>query len=46
MQNVVLLSEIAKEELIPSVKKEHYEMALRDLLDGRVLEKNLEIFNS
>lgn len=45
MQNVVLLSEIAKKELIPSVKKEHYEMALRDLLDGKILEKNLEIFN-
>ena len=43
MQNVVILSELAKLKLVPSVEMSHYEMALRDLLDGEVLERNLEV---
>lgn len=46
MQNVVILAEIAKHTLISGVALEDYERALRDLLDGQVLEKNLALFNS
>jgi indolepyruvate ferredoxin oxidoreductase beta subunit len=44
MQNVVLLSEIEKHKLIPGVEAEHYKAALKDLIAGKVLEKNLEVF--
>ncbi|HMM22873.1 MAG TPA: 2-oxoacid:acceptor oxidoreductase family protein [Selenomonadales bacterium] len=46
MQNVVVLAEIAKHALLPGVEHQDYERALQDLLDGRVLEKNLDLFNS
>lgn len=46
MQNVVLLAEMAKHALIPGVGQQNYENALGDLLDGPVLEKNLELFKS
>ncbi|MDH4205147.1 MAG: 2-oxoacid:acceptor oxidoreductase family protein [Desulfobacteraceae bacterium] len=44
MQNIVLLANIDKYSLIPSVKKEHYIKAMEDLLQGRLLEANIEMF--
>ena len=44
MQNVAVLSEMAKFELIPGVGRVHYEEALKDLIAGKVLEKNLKVF--
>lgn len=45
MQNVVILAEIAKRKLIPEIEIEDYKKALRDLLKGDVLNKNLNIFD-
>jgi indolepyruvate ferredoxin oxidoreductase beta subunit len=44
MQNIVLLANIDKYSLIPGVKKEHYLQAMEDLLQGRLLETNIELF--
>jgi indolepyruvate ferredoxin oxidoreductase beta subunit len=44
MQNIVLLANIDKYSLIPGVKKEHYLQAMDDLLQGRLLEINIELF--
>ena len=44
MQNIVLLANIKKYGLIPGVKKEHYLQAMDDLLQGRLLETNIELF--
>ena len=44
MQNIVLLANIDKYSLIPGVKKEHYIQAMDDLLQGRLLETNIELF--
>ncbi len=44
MQNIVLLANIDKYSLIPGIKKEHYIQAMDDLLQGRLLETNLELF--
>ena len=44
MQNIVLLANIDKYSLIPGVKKEHYTQAMEDLLEGRLLETNIEMF--
>jgi indolepyruvate ferredoxin oxidoreductase beta subunit len=44
MQNIVLLANIDKYSLIPGVKKEHYLQAMDDLLQGRLLEDNVELF--
>lgn len=44
MQNVALMAAICKKELIPGVKREHYEAAMGDLMDGRMLEKNKALF--
>ncbi|MFC1851292.1 2-oxoacid:acceptor oxidoreductase family protein [candidate division CSSED10-310 bacterium] len=45
MQNVVVLSKIAQQKLIPDVMPEHYQLALADLLTGQTLEKNISLFN-
>ena len=45
MQNVVLLAEIAKNEILTDLKKENYIEALKDLMDGEKLENNLKLFN-
>ncbi len=45
MENVVLLAVLAREGLIPGLKKGHFSLALQDLMQGKVLEKNLEIFS-
>ena len=44
MKNIVLLANIDKYSLIPGVKKEHYIQAMDDLLQGRLLETNIELF--
>lgn len=43
MQNVVVLREIKKNNLIPGVREEHYIQALTDLLAGKTLDQNLEL---
>lgn len=45
MQNVVLLSAIARQKLLQGVKTEHYNMALKDLLSDSSLNSNLGLFN-
>ncbi len=44
MQNMALLGTLAGCRLIPGVMKDHYAMALDDLLSGEMLKKNLELF--
>ncbi len=44
MQNVALLATICKRELISGVKREHYEAAMGDLMEGKMLEKNKALF--
>lgn len=43
MQNVAVLAEICRLELIPGLEAGHVERALNDLLAGPVLEKNLAL---
>ena len=45
MQNMVVLSTIARLELVPNLKRDHYEAAIKDLLDGHSLDENLGLFN-
>jgi indolepyruvate ferredoxin oxidoreductase, beta subunit len=45
MQNMVVLSVIAKNALIPNVLDNHYQAAMKDLLTGALLEKNLTLFD-
>jgi len=45
MQNVVVLAEICRRDLVPGVNAGHVEAALKDLLAGSVLEKNLALFH-
>lgn len=44
MQNIVLLGYIAKYELIPGIKTNHYKQAMADLMAGSMLEKNMNLF--
>ncbi|HUU04233.1 MAG TPA: 2-oxoacid:acceptor oxidoreductase family protein [Patescibacteria group bacterium] len=44
MQNVAVLAEICRLNLIPGLEAGHVEAALNDLLAGPVLEKNLALF--
>jgi len=46
MQNMTILATLARENLIPTIDVKHYEMALEDLLSGKVLESNLALFRS
>lgn len=46
MQNIVLLAHIDKNHLVPGITGEHYRQAMKDLLSGQVLEKNLSLFES
>lgn len=46
LQNIVLLANIDKYSLIPGVKKVHYIQAMEDLLEGRLLETNIEMFET
>jgi indolepyruvate ferredoxin oxidoreductase beta subunit len=44
MQNIVVLAVIAKHNLIPGVRKEHYLQAMEDLMEGPMLEENTRLF--
>lgn len=44
MQNMALLVEINRQNLIPKVSKKHYVAAISDLLAGQTLENNLKLF--
>ncbi len=44
MQNIALMAAVCREGLIPGIKKEHYEAAMGDLMEGRMLEKNRALF--
>ena len=46
MQNVVVLADIARLKLIPEINHKNYIEAMKDLLEGKKLEDNLELFNS
>lgn len=46
MQNVVLLAEIVRNNILPQIKQEHYVNGLEDLMTGEKLEKNISLFNS
>lgn len=45
MQNMALLAAICKHNLIDGVGREHYELAMKDLMRGKMLEANLNLFN-
>lgn len=44
MQNTVLLSHIDRNALIPEVYSSHYLEAMKDLLDGHILDENVKLF--
>lgn len=44
MQNMTILAAMSKKEIIPDIRKEHYLEAIEDLLAGKVLKKNMELF--
>lgn len=46
MQNVALLSEICRRELVKGVEETHYEQAMKDLMSEKVFEANLKIFRN
>lgn len=46
MQNIVVLARISSLQLLPGVHQNHMEKALADLLDGPLLEKNLQLFRA
>ncbi len=45
MQNVAVLADIAKFELIPGINNENYIEAMKDLMEGKKLEDNMKLFN-
>ena len=44
MQNIVVLANIDKNNLVPGVTTAHYQEAMGDLLGGAILEKNITLF--
>lgn len=44
MQNMAVLSTIHKNDLVPGIRKTHYQNAMQDLLQGDALKQNLELF--
>lgn len=46
MQNIALLARLCREKLIPDMNAGHFEQAMDDLLRGKALENNLQIFRS
>lgn len=44
MQNMVLLAGMAKAKLVPEIEEEHFFKAMDDLMQGTMLEKNMELF--
>ncbi len=45
MQNIAILANIDKNNLVPHVEKHHLIQAMEDLMKESMLEKNMEIFN-
>ncbi|GAB4282022.1 MAG: indolepyruvate oxidoreductase subunit beta [Candidatus Rifleibacteriota bacterium] len=45
MQNIALLAEICKKQLVPGVNRQNYQDAMSDLMNPEMLEANLKIFN-
>jgi indolepyruvate ferredoxin oxidoreductase beta subunit len=43
-QNIAVLAAIEKHSLIPDIETDHYRQAMTDLMDGIMLEKNLNLF--
>ena len=46
MQNVALLARIDRHGLIPGVTSDHYRKAMKDLMAGEMLEKNLALYDT
>lgn len=46
MQNVALLARIHRERLVPDVAGDHYRSALKDLMAGTTLQKNLSLYDA
>jgi len=46
MQNIVLLSNIVKYKLIPGLDGTHCIRAIKDLMNGDILEQNLKVFEN
>ena len=46
MQNIVVLATIHKHNLIPGIESDHYRLAMADLMEGAMLEKNLNLFDA
>ncbi len=46
MQNVALLACIARNKLIPGVGKEHYIQALKEIMEEKTFQKNMDLFES
>jgi len=46
MQNTALLREAARHALIPGVEKRHYLAAMKDLMQGPMLEANRRLFST
>lgn len=46
MQNIAVLSHISKLQLIPGIDKKHILSALEDLMEGKMLQNNSELFLS
>lgn len=46
MQNITVLASICANRLIPGIEASHYENAMEDLMTGKMLEANLELFHS
>lgn len=45
MQNMVVLGEICHRRLIPGIETGHYRKAMADLMEGKMLEKNMAVFS-
>ncbi len=46
MQNIALLAEICKNNLVAGVAIEHYEAAMQDLMSGKMLDANLALLRN
>jgi indolepyruvate ferredoxin oxidoreductase beta subunit len=46
MQNIAVLADIDRLELIPEINHENYLEAMMDLMEGKKLENNMKLFNS
>ena len=46
MQNIVVLAAITENKLIPDIKSDHYTAAMKDLMDGDMLSRNMALFEA